>query len=56
MKLSELKQIVEYHYRDGRLDDPDVLLQIKLPYSTVGSTPVVKITSFTPASSNASLI
>lgn len=43
MKFSELKRLVELHHRDGHYEDPEVVIQIKLPYSTVGSMPTVKI-------------
>jgi hypothetical protein len=42
MKLSELKQYVDLYYRPGH-EDPEVVIKIKLPYSTVGGTPTVKI-------------
>jgi hypothetical protein len=42
MKLSELKQFVDLYYRPGH-EDPEVVIQIKLPYSTVGGTPTSKI-------------
>lgn len=43
MKFSELKRIVDLHFRDGHYEDPEVVIQIKLPYNTVGGTPVVKV-------------
>lgn len=43
MKFSELKRLVDLHYRDDGRDDPEVVVQIKLPYSTVGGSPTVKI-------------
>lgn len=43
MKLSELKRLVDLYHRDGHRDDPEVVIQIKLPYSTVGGMPTVKI-------------
>jgi hypothetical protein len=43
MKFSELKRLVDLYHRDGDYDDPEVVVRIKLPYSTVGGTPVVKI-------------
>lgn len=45
MKFSELKQIVDLHYRDGHYEDPEVVVKIKLPYNTVGAMPTVKIKS-----------
>ena len=42
MKLSELKQYVDLYYRPGH-EDPEVVIEIKLPYSTVGGKPTVKI-------------
>jgi len=43
MKFSELKRIVELSHRDGHHEDPEVVVKIKLPYSTVGGLPTVKI-------------
>lgn len=43
MKFSELKRLVELYHRDGHHEDPEVVVQIKLPYSTVGGSPTVKI-------------
>lgn len=43
MKLSELKQIVDLHCRPDYPEDPEVVVRIKLPYSTVGGMPTVKI-------------
>lgn len=43
MKFSELKRLVDLYHRDGHYEDPEVVIQIKLPYSTVGSMPTVKI-------------
>ena len=43
MKFSELKRLVDLYHRDGHHEDPEVVVQIKLPYATVGSTPTVKI-------------
>jgi len=40
MKVSELKQILE-HTRD----DSEVMIAIKLPYSTVGAIPMVSVKS-----------
>ena len=45
MKLSELKQIIELYSRDGHYEDPEVVIQIKLPYNTVCGTPFVKVKS-----------
>lgn len=42
MKFSELKRLVDLYHRDG-YDDNEVVVQIKLPYSTVGGTPTVKV-------------
>ena len=43
MKFSELKRMVDLHHRDGHYEDPEVVIKIKLPYSTVGAMPTVKI-------------
>ena len=43
MKFSELKRLVDLHYRDGHREDPEVVIQIKLPYSTVGGSPTVAV-------------
>lgn len=44
MKLSELKQLIDRYTTLQRLhDDPDVVVMIKLPYSTVGGVPTVKV-------------
>lgn len=43
MKFSELKRLVDLYHRDGHHEDPEVVVQIKLPYSTVGGSPFVKI-------------
>ena len=43
MKFSELKRLVDLYHRDSHHEDPEVVIQIKLPYSTVGGTPTVKI-------------
>jgi hypothetical protein len=40
MKLSELKKYVD-RYLEYERDDPEVVIQIKLPYSTVGAQPSV---------------
>lgn len=44
MKLSELKKYIDHHPKYER-DDPDVVIQIKLPYSTVGARPSVGVKS-----------
>lgn len=44
MKLSELKKYIDRHIEFMRSDeDPEVVIQIKLPYSTVGGSPFVKV-------------
>jgi hypothetical protein len=44
MQLSELKQIVDRYRREaGHYEDPEVVIAIKLPYSTVGGLPTVKV-------------
>jgi hypothetical protein len=43
MKLSELHRLVNLHHRDGHHEDPEVVIKIKLPYSTVGGQPTVKV-------------
>jgi len=45
MKLSELHRLVNAHHREERMvrEDPEVVIQIKLPYSTVGARPTAKI-------------
>lgn len=46
MKLSELKLFVDRAVQYSRHgDDPEVVVQIKLPYSTVGGTPRVPVKS-----------
>ena len=47
MKLSELKRLVDLYHRDSR-DDDEVVIQIKLPYSTVGVSPFVKVKNVYP--------
>ncbi len=42
MKLSELKRIAERYDSLGG-EDEEVVIQIKLPYSTVGGSPFVKV-------------
>ena len=44
MKLSELKKHVD-RYLEYERDDPTVVIQIKLPYSTVGAQPTVQAKS-----------
>jgi hypothetical protein len=43
MKFSELHQLVNLYHRDGHHEDPEVVIQIKLPYDTVGAMPSVKV-------------
>lgn len=44
MKLSELKKFVDREFEFMRSgDDPEVVVRITLPYSTVGGSPFVKI-------------
>lgn len=45
MKFSELKRLVDLHHRDEHYEDPEVVVKIKLPYSTVGAMPTVKVKS-----------
>lgn len=45
MKFSELKRLVDLYHRDGHYEDPEVVIQIKLPYSTVGGSPFAKVKS-----------
>ena len=45
MKLSELHHIVNAHHRDNDYSDPEVMIRIKLPYSTVGAIPMVAVKS-----------
>ena len=45
MKFSELKRLVDLYQRPGHYEDPEVVVEIKLPYSTVGGMPTVKIKS-----------
>jgi hypothetical protein len=44
MKLSELKKYIDRHLEYER-DDPNVVIQIKLPYNTVGAQPTVQVKS-----------
>jgi hypothetical protein len=45
MKLSELHRLVNVYHNEERMmrEDPEVVIQIKLPYSTVGGQPTVKV-------------
>lgn len=43
MKFSELKRLVDLYNRDGHYEDPEVVIEIKLPYNTVGAHPAVKV-------------
>lgn len=46
MKLSELKKYVDRQFEFMRSgEDPEVVIQIKLPYSTVGGSPFAKVKS-----------
>ena len=45
MKFSELKKLIDLHYQSGRNDDSEVVVKIKLPYTTVGGMPAVPIKS-----------
>ena len=45
MKFSELKQFVDLYDNRVYREDPEVVVKIKLPYSTVGAMPTVKIRS-----------
>jgi hypothetical protein len=45
MKFSELKQFVDLYDNRGYREDPEVVIKIKLPYSTVGAMPTVKVKS-----------
>ena len=46
MKLSELKKYVDRQFEYMRAgDDPEVVIGIKLPYSTVGGSPFTKVKS-----------
>jgi hypothetical protein len=42
MRFSELKRLVDLYDHEKR-DDAEVVVQIKLPYATVGARPTVKI-------------
>jgi len=43
MKLSELHRIVNLYHREDHYEDPVVVINIKLPYSTVGGQPTVPV-------------
>jgi hypothetical protein len=45
MKLSELHRLVNVYHNEERMvrEDPEVVIQIKLPYSTVGAQPTVPV-------------
>ena len=44
MKLSELKKYIDRHIEFMRSgEDPEVVIGIKLPYSTVGGSPFTKV-------------
>ena len=45
MKLSELHRVVNLYHREGHYEDPEVMIMIKLPYTTVGSRPMVSVRS-----------
>ena len=45
MKFSELKRLVDLHHRPDHYEDPEVVIQIKLPYVTVGAKPSVSLKS-----------
>jgi len=45
MKFSELKRLVDLHHRPDHYEDPEVVIQIKLPYVTVGGHPFVTLKS-----------
>lgn len=45
MKLSELKRLVDSYRRPEEHEDPEVVIQIKLPYVTVGGHPFVTLKS-----------
>lgn len=44
MKFSELKRLIDLYHRDHH-EDPEVVIQIKLPYLTVGGQPFVPLKS-----------
>jgi hypothetical protein len=43
MKLSELKQFVDRQLEFNGREDPEVVIRIKMPYTTVGASPTVKV-------------
>ena len=43
MKLSELHRLVNVYQERMVREDPEVVIEIKLPYSTVGARPTAKI-------------
>lgn len=43
MKLSELKQFVDRQLEFNGREDPEVVVRIKMPYTTVGASPTVKV-------------
>lgn len=43
MKFSELKRLVDLHHRPDHYEDPEVVIQIKLPYTTVGAHPSIPL-------------
>jgi len=43
MKLSELMQFVDRQLKFNGREDPEVVIRIKMPYTTVGASPTVKI-------------
>jgi hypothetical protein len=45
MKLIDLKKIIDryYHQHPDVYDDPEVVISIKLPYTTVGRQPTVAV-------------
>lgn len=45
MKLSELHRLANLYHHEGHYEDPEVVIKIKLPYSTVGGQPTVKVKS-----------
>lgn len=45
MKFSELKQFIDLYDNRVYREDPEVVVKIKLPYSTVGAMPTVKVKS-----------
>ncbi len=43
MKLSELHRLVNVYQERMMREDPEVVIQVKLPYSTVGGQPTVPV-------------